>query len=374
MTLAYDDQIPSTLFNRRRLLMGAASFAAVCAAAPKTSWSQTLTKPMIIADMHSHLGLHDRQRFPGDLAAEMRINGATLVSWALSSDSPWIVATPTGIEQRGFPTAAELLAYFEKQFREMAAYAQRNQLSIVRNVADVDRALAGQASVVFASEGADFLGGQVAGLGKAFDMGLRHLQLVHYIRSLVGDHSTEAPVHGGLSAMGRDLILACEQTGILVDLAHCSDMAITQALQVAKKPMVWSHGWVEGDGGSYQDRYGFLKRRLSVVQAKKIRDSGGVIGLWSLGLDRPGLGWNVSRRDAEGYGRELAKLINLLGPDGVALGTDIAGVGDNWSVGSYADVRKVIDFLEMQKLDAATIEKVSCLNFARVLKATLPTT
>ncbi|MES2581336.1 MAG: membrane dipeptidase [Pseudomonadota bacterium] len=363
-----------TLPDRRRLLMGAASFAAGCMAAPTASWSQTPSKPVVIADMHAHLGLHDRQKFPGDLAAEMRANSATLVSWTLSNDAPWLVVTPTGIEQRAVPTSAELLAYFEKRFGEMAAYAQRSQLSVVKTVADVDRAIAGQPSVVFASEGADFLGGQVSALGKAFDMGLRHLQLVHYIRSLVGDHSTEAPMHGGLSAMGRELIQACEQMGILVDLAHCSDAALTQALQVTKKPMVWSHGWVEGDGGSYQDRYGFLKRRLSVAQARKIRDRGGVIGLWGLGLDRPGLGWSVSRRDPQGYGRELAKLINLLGPDAVALGTDISGVGDNWSVGSYADVRKVIEFLEMQKLDAATIEKVASLNFARVLKATLPTT
>lgn len=360
--------------NRRRLLLGMASLTAGYFAAPIAAWGQTPPPRVPIADMHSHLGILDRHKFPSDLATEMQTHGATLISWKLVDDAPWLVTTATGIEQRTVPSSADLWAYFEKRMGEMSAYAKRSQLSVVKSAADVDHAIGGQPSVVFASEGADFLGGQVSQLDKAVDMGLRHLQLVHYIRSPVGDFSTEAPVHGGLSAMGRDLVQACEEKNVLVDLAHCSDSAITHALEVMKKPMIWSHGWVEGDGGSYRDRFGFLKRRLSVAQAKQIAGRGGVVGLWGFGLDRPGLGWNVSRRDPEGYARELTKLVNLLGPDAVALGTDLAGVGEYWSVGSYGDVRQVIQFLETQKLNTTTIEKVASLNFARVLKATLPTT
>jgi membrane dipeptidase len=358
--------------QRRNLLIGLVNVAATCLVTPVSAWSQGSTQSIPIADMHSHLGIIDRTRFPADLASEMRANRVTLVAWKLVSDGAWIASTQNGIEQRAVPTDTELWNYFQRKLGDMAYDAQRSQLGIVRTVADVDAALAGQASVIFASEGADFLGGQVHWLQRAFDMGLRQLQLVHYIRSPVGDFSTESPVHGGLSVMGRELVRTCEETGVLVDLAHCSEAAIDQAMDIMKKPMVWSHGWVDGNGGSYRDRYGFLKRRLSAAQAKKVANLGGVVGLWGFGLERPGFGWSVSRRDPEGYARELAKLVNLLGPDAVALGTDLAGVGSDWSVGSYADVRQVIQLLEGQKLGAATIEKVASLNFARVLKATLP--
>jgi membrane dipeptidase len=128
---------------------------------------------------------------------------------------------------------------------------------------------------------------------------------------------------------------------------------------------------VDGDGGNWQDPYGFLKRRLSVAHAKKIADRGGVIGLWGLGLSRPGLGWPVGARDNWSYASEIAKLVNLIGADHVAFGTDIEGVGPNWALNSYGDVRKVIANLEEMKMPASVIERVACTNYARVLKAAL---
>jgi len=59
---------------------------------------------------------------------------------------------------------------------------------------------------------------------------------------LVGDFQTEAPTHDGLSDFGRSLMAACNAKGVLVDLAHCTRAGITQALAVAKVPVVFSHG------------------------------------------------------------------------------------------------------------------------------------
>ena len=61
----------------------------------------------------------------------------------------------------------------------------------------------------------------------------------------------------------------------------------------------------------------------------------------------------------------------MIGADHVALGTDIEGVGSNWAVNSYADVRRVIEHLEGMKLGAAVVEKLAYENYARVLKSAL---
>jgi membrane dipeptidase len=256
----------------------------------------------------------------------------------------------------------------------MLAYARQNQLAIVRTGADVDAAMGGKHSVLLASESAEFISTDLAPLKKAFDLGLRQLQLVHYIRNPIGDFSTASPVHNGLSPLGRDLVKACESHGILLDLAHCSTPAIDHAMEIATKPMVWSHGWVDSDAGGYRDQYGYLMRRLSIDQAKKIAARGGVVGLWGLGLRQPSqaYGWKVGMQDRAGYAREVAKLVNMIGADHVAFGTDIAGVGSEWAINDYGHVREIVQLLEGQKLDAATIEKVAFGNFARVLKATLP--
>lgn len=359
--------------SRRQLLRDLTSWLALCSVGLDAYAQSPIPSAgsIPIADMHSHLGILERSKFPADLASDMRNFRVALVSWKLVSDAPWLRSTFTGIEQRAQPTPAELWSYFETGFKRMLAYAQQTGLELIKGKSDIERALAAQPFIIMASEGADFLGGDISLLDKAFKMGLRHLQLVHYIRSPVGDFSTEAPIHGGLSAMGKNLISACEELGILVDLAHCSEAAIEDALDVAKKPLVWSHGWVEGSGGSYRDRFGFQRRRLSIAQAKQISAKGGIVGLWGFALDRPISGWNVALQDHTGYARELEKLANLLGADSVALGTDLAGVGDNWSVANYRDVREVIAALE-RSMPKESVEKIAALNFARVLKAVLP--
>ncbi|AYQ28272.1 MULTISPECIES: dipeptidase [unclassified Polaromonas] len=364
----------SKAFQDRRALLGRlAGMGAAAAFMPLAGFAQAPAR-VPIADMHSHLGIVGRTRSPADLATEMKTHGATLVSWAVVGDALWLAYGPKGIVQKSEPTPAELSAFFEKTLSGMVTYAEQNQLAIVRTGADVDAALGGKHSVLLASESAEFISTDLAPLKKAFDMGLRQLQLVHYIRNPIGDFSTASPVHKGLSPLGRDVIKACEAQGILVDLAHCSTQALEHAFETATKPMIWSHGWVDSDAGEYRDQYGYLMRRLSVAQAKKIAAGGGVVGLWGLGLRQPAnaFGWKVGLQDRAGYARELARLVGMIGADHVALGTDIAGVGDDWTTNDYSHVREVVQLLEGQKLDAATIEKVAFGNFARVLKATLP--
>jgi membrane dipeptidase len=332
------------------------------------------TAPPPIADMHSHYGLISRRLDDSGFAEELRSERVALVAWKLVADIKWLRVTPTGIEQRSEPAPGELAAHFEQTLRRMRAYLDAQRIVTVLTPADVDAALAGEPRVVLASEGADFLEGRIEALDAAVVRGLRHLQFVHYIRSPVGDFQTQAPTHGGLSAMGRELVAACNQRGVLVDLAHLTGAAVEQALEIAQRPLVWSHGFVDGDGGHWQDPYGYLKRRLSLALARKIAAAGGVVGLWGLGLSRPGPPWPVAAGDTRAYAREVVKLIDAIGPDHVAFGSDIEGVGPNWVLNRYSHLRSVVEHLQGMKLDAATLAKVASGNYARVLRQALQPT
>jgi membrane dipeptidase len=252
----------------------------------------------------------------------------------------------------------------------MRAYVAAQKLRTVLAAADVDACVAGEAGIVLAAEGADFLEGKVENLDAAYAKGLRHLQFVHYIRTPVGDFQTVAPSHNGLSAMGKQLVEACNAKHVLVDLAHSTGASVDQALAISKAPLLWSHGWVEGEGGSWQDQSGFLRRRLSVAHAKKIAERGGVVGLWGLGLSRPGL-WSVAARDTHAYAREIVSLVDKIGADHVAFGTDIEGVGPNWAINDYGHLRSVVNHLQEMKLPASVIERVACANYARILKTVM---
>jgi hypothetical protein len=92
------------------------------------------------------------------------------------------------------------------------------------------------------------------------------------------------------------------------------------------------------------------------------------------GLERPGGGseaWSVGRNDPKGYARERARLVDSIGADHVAIGTDLAGVGRNASVDGYQGVRRIVDHLQDLKLPDSVIERVACGNYARVLKAAM---
>lgn len=321
--------------------------------------------------MHSHYGMITRKLADAGLAEDMRLNRVALVGWKFVADGRWIRRTPTGIEQAREPAAGELAQFFDTGIERMRSYIAEQKLRTILTPADVDACIAGDAGIVIACEGADFLEGRVENLAAAHGKGLRHLQFVQYIRTPVGDFQTAAPVHHGLSDMGKRLVEACNAAGVLVDLAHCTADAVDQALSIAKAPVIWSHGWVDGEGGHWQDRHGYLKRRLSLAHAKKIAARGGVVGLWALGLSRPGLAWPVGARDYRAYAHEVVKLVDKIGADHVAFGTDLEGVGPNWAINHYGHLRSVVDYLQELKIAASVIERVAHGNYARVLRAAL---
>lgn len=352
--------------SRRRVLQAA---IALLAAGPYAVRAQQQRVP--IADMHSHYGMIKRRMPNSGLAEDMRANRVAIIAWKLVADGPWIRATSTGIEQAREPSPGQLAYYFKTQLGRMKAYVAEQKLRTVLTPADVDACIAGDAGIVLAAEGADFLEGKVENLEPAYANGLRHLQLVHYIHTPVGDFQTVAPVHNGLSAMGKQLVEACNAKGVLVDLAHSTAASVDQALDISKAPLLWSHSWVDGAGGNWQDQHGFQRRRLSLEHARKIAARGGVVGLWAFGLTRPGSGWSVSPGNTQAYAREIASLVDKIGADHVGFGTDIEGVGPNWAVNDYGHVRKVIEHLEEMKLEASVIERIAYRNYARLLKTVL---
>ena len=308
--------------TRRRLLVASAGLAGTLGAA-------RAQRAVPIADMHTHLGKQTRAAMTLDLAADMKANNVVLAAWAYATDRAYIKAMPDGIRQVSEPSPMKIAMAMREDMRRSRQYVKDSGLGLVLTASDVDRALTGHPSVVLAAEGTDFMQGRMSLLDEAFDGGLRHLQLVHYTRNVVGDFQTDEPQHGGLTDFGRQLIRAAQAKGMLVDLAHCTEPGVRQALEVATKPMVWSHGWVDKVPGAHDDKAGWQRRRLSLATAREIAKAGG------------------------------------------AFGTDIAGVGDSGSVNTYSEVQLVIQTLQRNGLDAAAIAKVSHLNYARVLRTAL---
>jgi membrane dipeptidase len=346
--------------NRRRFLLAglAAPFILRQAALAREAPARDL-----IGDMHAHLfffGPNAAAKRP--LARTMAAGNATLVAWSLVGDLPWLRRSARGLQQKGVPAKGEALAWLKDEIGRAKQHLASQGLKIVRTPEDVDRAVGGDPHVVLAVEGASFVDSDVVPLREAYDLGIRHLQLVHYVDNQIGDFQTARPRHGGLSPVGKATVGECNRLGMLVDLAHASDDAVSQALVISKVPVVWSHGSVTRTGHPHWSMAATKARQLRLETAKAIADRDGVVGLWTLRSDiGPGIG---------DYAQRLAQLAEWLGEDHAAIGTDMNAIA-NPPIADYADLQRVIALWRRQAMPEARIRKLAIENYARVLRTAL---
>lgn len=339
--------------NRRRLLK--AGLALPFALAGRAAASD----PVFIADMHFHLFFRGAKGAPlRPLGRTMAQGSATLVSWSLVGDLPWLQSTPRGFRQKGVPGPGEARKWFEQELARIKGHIAQQNLKIVTSQNDVELALKGDPHVVLSVEGAAFLEEDLAQLRAAHDAGIRHIQLVHFIKNPIGDLQTERPEHGGLSDLGKRVVRECNRLGLLVDLAHCTEDVVAQALAISTAPMVFSHGSVTFEHTPHWSMPAWQARQLSFAAARAIAAKGGVVGLWAL---RPDVGPTI-----EVYADRLAQLADRLGEDHVAFGTDMEGVAAP-VIADYGDLRRVVDYLQRRHMSEGRIRKLAIENYARVL-------
>lgn len=346
----------------RRRMLGAT--AAVLAALPSLTTAQV--RSPFVADMHSHYGMFLPRLFGMDLDKHMRENGITLLSWAIVDDRRWISSSGR-LRQVAEPGPGEIWAYWNSLLADYEGRLMQWKVAKALTVTDVDAALTGEPRVLLACESANFLEGQPERVAQAHAKGVRHLQLVHYIRTPIGDHQTAEPQHGGLTAVGAKVVGECKRLGIVVDLAHGTAALVDGALDASDSAMVWSHSWITPQGGTPADA-GYIARSLSLPSARKIAARGGAIGLWCL---RTGNDPGYPVNSKASYADEIMRMCDLVGPRHVAFGTDMEGVWPNRMMNDYADLRDVVDNLARRGLDEATLNGIFIGNYARIVKAAM---
>ncbi len=342
--------------NRRAVLSGLIAGALT---GPRPILAEGSTR-IPIADMHAHLffiGPKPASRQP--LARNMAGGGASLVSWSMVGDQPWIKRGERGLQQSGTPKAGGASTWFEAELARVKAHIAEQKLKIVTAPADLDKALAGDPHVVLSVEGASFLDDGIAGLKRAHDAGIRHIQLVHYVQNDIGDFQTEKPRHDGLTAFGREVIKECNKLGILIDLAHSTADAVRQALDVSTSPMVWSHSSIETRLNPHWAQVPWRARKIGIDEARAIAAKGGVIGLWALRSD--------VGPTADSYADRILEMAEAIGDDHVAFGTDMNALRGS-PISTYADLRRAVTYMERQGVARDRIQKIAIGNYARVLR------
>ena len=120
--------------------------------------------------------------------------------------------------------------------------SQPDDLELCWSADDVERAFgAGRIASLLGMEGGHVLEGSLGALRAYHALGTRYMTLTHNTTNDLADAATDAPQHDGLSQRGREVVAEMNRLGMLVDLSHTAPATMSDALDVATAPLIFSH-------------------------------------------------------------------------------------------------------------------------------------
>ena len=206
-------------------------------------------------------------------------------------------------------------ASYQAQRLDRAAQRSDGALVFLRTVTDLEAVLAANANGtpviggLMATEGSHALDGSLENIQRLYDEGFRMMGLHHFFDNKLGG-SLQGVSQAGLTDFGRDAIREMNRLGIMIDVAHSSQIVVDEALALSTTPLVVSHTGVRGACDS--------PRNISDDHMQRIAAAGGLIGIGY---------WEGAVCDATpaGVAKSIAYAVNLVGKEHVALGSDYDG-------------------------------------------------
>jgi len=244
-----------------------------------------------------------------------------------------VYALNRGIRRNCFEVAKDQIRLFETWVQENSGL-----IGHAKSPAEIDSILAsGRIVAVLSLEGGHHVAGDVDHLKYFRDAGIFYITLVHFMNSAVAESSLMRNIspEPPLRPFGRDLIAAMDRLGIVSDVAHCSEAAFWKVLEIAKIPPIYSHG-----GAQFLCRH---HRNLTDDQGRALAQKGGLVGviLYPGYLRRGALKGTVTD-----VVRHLEHWVKVIGPEAIAIGSDMNGV---------MVLKDVFDYSQMPLLQEAVV-------------------
>ena len=267
------------------------------------------------------------------------------------------------------PQAArdEAIGHAFAQASKLIAMERTGTVKIVRSAADIRSAITeGRIAAVMHMEGAEPITDMDA-LHLWHGAGLRSLGLVwsrptDYGHGVPFAYPSSPDTGDGLTPAGLDLVRECNQLRIMLDLSHLNEKGFDDVARLSDAPLVASHSCAHAICAS--------ARNLTDRQLMVIRDSGGLVGLnYAVSFLRED-GRRVAFDGYEPLLRQLDYLLEWLGEDSVALGSDYDGA---LVPRRLEDPSRLPDFLAAMGdhgYDAPLIRKIASENWISLLDRT----
>ena len=401
---------------RRILQYSMAAIACVglaCSPAPEeVSFEEISPKDINIAQLHdATLTLDTHIDIPLTYMREIDPSGHTKLQVDLPKlqagelDSGfWIVYTPQGnLTPEGYAQGLKIAEIRNAAIQKLVTTHHENFV-LAKTSHDVRESVAaGKYAVLIGMENAYPLGESIETVPMWAARGVRYMGITHFGHNQFGDSSNlnftrdDGPKWNGLSPLGKDLVRAMNDNGIMVDVSHAGKATMMQAADLSRTPIIASHSGVKAVADS--------ARNLDDEQLRKIAEVGGVAQMVALGAyvklptpeqkaARDALdaefgernSWDQAKRDAYGVRRaeitamaaeasvanfadHIDHAVKVAGIDHVGIASDFDGGGgiDGW--GDASETENVTAELVRRGYSEADIAKIWGGNLLRVMEA-----
>ena len=246
--------------------------------------------------------------------------------------------------------------------------ASEGKVRICKTAADIRDAFAnGIFASVYHIEGVEAFSEDLDALYVLHEAGLRTLGPV-WSRPNIFAHGipfrfpASPDIGPGLTDHGKALIRACNELKVMVDLSHMNEKGFWDIAAISDAPLVASH--------SNAHALCQQSRNLTDKQLDAIRDTGGLVGLnFGVSFLRED-GKRDPNTDLSELVRHADYIVNRIGIDHLALGSDFDGTTISSTLRDVGDLQLVIDAFRKHGYDDASIDKLAHGNWINVLERT----
>jgi len=319
----------------------------------------------VLIDGHNDLVLHRWRHEPTkhmDLEAA-RAAGLAGAFFALYVPSP-AIPDPTEIPY-ALPLPAAI-PHVEAARIADELYAALCELPVGRATSTADFR-EGEVAAIVHLEGAEAIAPDLSNLEDWYARDLRSIGLTwsrpnQFAEGVPFRFPSGSDTGPGLTTVGVELVRACNQLGIIVDLSHLNWAGFWDVAGISEAPLVATH--------SNAHALCAASRNLADEQLDAIRDSGGVVGVnFAVTFLRED-GMNLPETPIGEIVRHIDYLAERMGIDHVALGSDFDGATVPDELGGVAGLPKLVAALRESGHDDEAVDKITHRNWLRVLDAT----
>jgi membrane dipeptidase len=241
-----------------------------------------------------------------------------------------------------------------------------DEVRLCRSVAEIRQCMDdGVLAMTLHLEGAEAIGADLDHLDRYYSLGVRSIGPVWSRRNRFGtgvpfQYPGDPAVGPGLTEAGLALVRACDARGIMLDLSHLNAAGFWDVARTSRAPLVATH--------SNAHAVCPVPRNLTDDQLRAIRDSGGLVGVSLAVCDLRPDGQNDPMTPLDDVIRHMDHLLGILGPDGVAIGSDFDGAVVPAAIGNAGGLQRMVAAMDEHGYDEDLLAELCHANWLALLE------